>query len=168
MKERSIFAEQLSEHPTSDFILFAAIGKNIVHFAMTMQIDAIINLVLLLELSQLIFYVVDLRMQLLDRVSPRPVKVKASEIASAVAVNYAINIDHGVDSELIVSEQPRYLLIGFFHQRLKYMFHEQRRVCLSGMLPRCYYDHFLSMYIILLCIFAHFSVGGFLYFLVDV
>lgn len=118
MKERSVFAQQLREHPTSDLILFAAIGKNIIHFAMTMQIDAIINLVPLLELSQLIFYVIDLWVQLLDRVSPRPVEVKASEIASAVAVDYAINIDHGVNSELIVPQQPRYLLIGLFHQGL--------------------------------------------------
>ena len=48
------------------------------------------------------------------------------------------------------------------------MFDQQRRVRLTGMLPRCYYDHFLSMYITLLCIFAHFSVGGLLYLLADV
>jgi hypothetical protein len=70
---------------------------------MAMQIDAIINLMPLLDLSQLIFYVIDLWMQLLDRMSPGPIEVKSSEIASAVAIYYAIYIYHGVNSELIVS-----------------------------------------------------------------
>jgi len=70
---------------------------------MAVQIDAIINLMPLLDLSQLIFDVIDLWMQLLYRMSPRPVEIKAREVASAVAIDYSIYVDHGVNSELIVS-----------------------------------------------------------------
>lgn len=102
MEERTILADQLRKHPTSDFICFAGKVENIIHFAMAVHINTIVYFTSLLDFLKSILDLVDLRMYLLYRMSPSPVEVKSTEIASAIAVNYAIHIDHRVDSELVV------------------------------------------------------------------
>ena len=53
-------------------------------------------------------------MELFERMPPSPVEVEAGQIASAVSVDDPIYIDHWINSQLKVPEQPADLVVLLF------------------------------------------------------
>ena len=99
------FAHKEGENPWLNLILLAAIRKDVVLLAVTMEIETANYSLLELQLLYFIHDRTNLRMQLFDWTSPHAIEVESWKVASEVAINNSVNIDHRKDVEFIVGKQ---------------------------------------------------------------
>lgn len=109
----------------------AAIGKSTILFTMSMQIQTHLYLIFFRKLCQLLFYVKYLRVNELKRALPSPVQVITSQIASKIAVNHPVNINHRKYMKIEAFHQPFAVVSLLLDQLFQNVLNKKRRPSFS-------------------------------------
>ena len=103
-KKGGVSADKLGQFPA--FLgVDAAVSKSAVLFAVGVKVDAHLYAVFIVQLGYLFFDVVDLRVDLGGWVLPGPVEIETCQVASEVAVDNPVDVEHGEDVEIVLLEQ---------------------------------------------------------------
>jgi len=111
--------------------LNAAVGKSSVLFAVSVKIYAHLHSIPLLELRYLLFDLIDLRLNLLGGIFPGTIEVTSCKVASEVAINNSVNVQHWKNVKIIVLEKPFALRRTLLNEKLHDILGEIGRPSLS-------------------------------------